>query len=65
MLNFPKIHYSTIFGRKKGQKKLYLIFSNVDPKYVCMQKNKFLGLKIKKLLFNGYTLLLKLGFIVV
>jgi len=57
---FPKIYFSTILGQKKGveggSKKVLHFFSHFDPKYICVPKMKFLGLKMKKFLFAGYTL---------
>jgi len=39
-------------GVKKNQKKSL----HFDPKYICVPKMKFLGPKMKKFLFAGYTL---------
>jgi len=55
---FPKIHFLSILEPKKGGRWGVKIafFSHFDPKYICVPKMKFLGLKMKKLLFAGYTL---------
>jgi len=46
-------------GVRGGTKKKVYFFLHFDPKYICVPKMKFLGLKMKKFLFAGYTLPLK------
>jgi len=54
---FPKIHFSSILGQKRGAmggKKTRFFFS-ILTQNICVPKMKFVGLKMKKFLFPGYT----------
>ena len=43
-------------GVRGGRKKNRIFFFHFDPNCICVPKMKFLGLKMKKFLFAGYTM---------